>query len=176
MAFPLTCDACGFAWNDLGPEEIVPRLTDAVASFAALILDAGPLVSTRPSAQRWSILEYVSHLRDVLISIRERIVTASIVDDWTSTPIHRDQRVELGFYSRDRPEEVAGELDVAARLLVKAFETLDDLQLEREFTFGMDSPATVTILWAGAQGVHECEHHLDDVRENLALLRRAPTR
>jgi hypothetical protein len=170
MVFPVTCEVCGFRWNELGPHEVPSRLVHAVESFTTLILDADAKVGLRPSAQRWSILEYGGHLRDVLISIRERIITACIVDDWTGPSIHREERIELGFYSPDLPAEVISELLVTSRLLVKTFEAVRADQLGREFIFSTVSPSRVTILWAGAQAVHESEHHLADVRENLALL------
>ena len=170
MVFPVTCDVCGFEWSDVGPKEVPGRLVAAVDSFNEVIIEAGTGARRRPSAGRWSILEYGGHLRDVLIAIRERIITACVVDDWTGSSIHREERIELGFYSPDVPAEVVNELSVTSRLLVKTFETLRVDQLDRQFTFSAVSPSKVTILWAGAQGVHECEHHLADVRENLALL------
>jgi len=170
VAFPVTCDVCGFRWGELTPEEIPERLFAAVDSFCAVILDARDRVALRPSPQRWSILEYGGHLRDVLISIRERIVTTAIVGDWTGQPIHREERIDLGLYAADTPAVVASELEVTSRLLARTFQAIPRDQLGREFTFSTQSPSKVTILWAGAQAVHESEHHLSDVRENLGWL------
>lgn len=146
------------------------RLSAAADSFIDVILKAGAKVDVRPSPQRWSILEYGAHLRDVLLSIRDRIITASVLDEPTGSAIHREERVDLGFYSLDTPAEVASELAVAARLFVKTFASLPEGYESRQFFYSPVTPAKVTILWAGAQAVHESEHHLSDVKENLTLL------
>jgi hypothetical protein len=135
------------------------------------VLRTSPVaLSARPIPERWSILEYAAHTRDVLISIRERFVLASIVDGHIGTPIFRDERVDLGFYKLDTPEEVAEELQASSRLFVRTFEALPAGFENRVFTYSPISKADVTILWAGAQALHECEHHLGDVRENERLL------
>ena len=91
---------------------------------------------------------------------------------WTKigSPIHRDERVQMGFYSSDTISELMNELEVTKGLLVKAFQSVPEAQLTKLFTYSPVTPLKVTILWAGAQAVHEAEHHLDDVQENLALL------
>ena len=82
--------------------------------MAALLAGDPAVVAARPEPARWSALEYGAHLRDVLISLRERTLTASIEDHPTGAPIHRDERVDLGFYSLDDPATVAAELRAAA--------------------------------------------------------------
>jgi hypothetical protein len=109
-------------------------------------------------------------MRDVFLSIRERIVLASILDEPVGTPMFRDERVNLGFYNLDTPDEVAVELNAASRLFVRTFEALPTGYEQRLFTYSPISNAKVTILWAGAQALHECEHHLGDVRENERIL------
>jgi DinB superfamily len=163
-----TCEQCGFRWSAVSANEIPDRLTFATESFVDVINEAGPHGKVRPSPERWSILEYGAHLRDVFISIRERIITASIEDEPTGAPIHRDERVSLGFYKLDSPSDVAGELRATSELFVRTFRALPPDFERRLFTYSPLTPTTVTILWAGAQAVHECEHHLSDVRENLA--------
>jgi len=109
-------------------------------------------------------------MRDVFMSIRERIVRASIETDSVGSPIYREERVDLGFYRLDEPDEVAKELLAMSRLFVRTFEALPAGFEKRLFAYSTISPQKVTILWAGAQALHECEHHLGDVRENVRLL------
>jgi hypothetical protein len=116
------------------------------------------------------VLEYSAHMRDVFMSIRERIVRASIETDSVGSPIYREERVDLGFYRLDEPDEVAKELLAMSRLFVRTFEALPAGFENRLFAYSTISPQKVTILWAGAQALHECEHHLGDVRENVRLL------
>jgi len=165
-----TCDVCGFDRDALTSLEIPDRLASATAEFIDVLNDAGSLVDIRPSSERWSILEYAAHLRDVFIATRERIITASILDVPTGTPIYRDERVSLGFYSNDAPEEVADELNVTSNLFIRTFRSLPHDFEKRELVFSPAMPVRVSLRWVGAQAVHECEHHLDDIRENLILL------
>jgi hypothetical protein len=165
-----TCEVCGFQWSLIGRNDIAPRLTASVDSFIDVITKAGPKALLRPTPQRWSILEYGAHLRDVFLSIRGRFVTASILDESTGTPIFRDERVDLGFYKLDKPDDICQELAVVAGLFIRTFSALPDGFEQRQFMFSPVTPVKVTILWAGAQAVHESEHHLSDVRENLTQL------
>ena len=165
-----TCPQCGFEWGAVTAQEIPDRLRRATDLFSAVIQDAIGQADERPSRERWSILEYGAHLRDVLISIRERIIGASVQDSPTGAAIYRDERVSLGFYKLDDASQIARELDAVAGLFVRTFICLPAGYEERTFVYSPVTPNEVTILWAAAQALHECEHHLDDVRENLELL------
>lgn len=170
VSAPSTCDVCGFRWADVTVEEIPSRLDLAIRSFVEIITSAGPEVTRRPTPTRWSILEYGGHLRDVLISIRERIIAAAILDAPTGVAMNRDERVSLGLYHLDAPTDVARELSTMTNLFVKTFRSLSTPAILRHLTYSPASPYEVTILWAAAQAVHEAEHHLEDVKENVALL------
>jgi hypothetical protein len=142
----------------------------ATTTFVDIVRTSPVTLDARPTAERWSILEYAAHTRDVLLSIRERIVLASILDGYVGTPIYREDRVNLGFYGLDTPDEIADELQTASRLFVRTFEALPAGFEERVFTYSTLSPESVSILWASAQALHESEHHLADARENERLL------
>ncbi|HEY5303367.1 MAG TPA: DinB family protein [Acidimicrobiales bacterium] len=174
MSAPLTCDGCGFRWDDVRVEEMAARLTVASERFVDVVRSAGPFLEVRPSPQRWSILEYGSHFRDVLISIRERIITAAIVDSPTGVAMNRDERMDRGLYQHDTPTDVALELSVLTRLLTKTLASLPESAFSRTLTYSAATPYEVTIHWAGAQAVHEAEHHLGDVHDNLKLLSPPP--
>jgi hypothetical protein len=164
-----SCEVCGFQWDAVSAAEIPGRLKRATDSFVDVIFSADTKAALRPSPQRWSILEYGSHLRDVLISVRERILTACIEDGPTGSAIHREERIDLGFYGPDTPSEVASELECVSHLFAKTIQSLPPGYETRQFTWSPVTPKTVTVLWAGAQALHEAEHHLADVEENLAL-------
>jgi hypothetical protein len=170
VSAPSACDVCGFRWADVTVEEIPSRLDLAIRSFADIITSAGPEVARRPSPTRWSILEYGGHMRDVLISIRERIIIAAILDAPTGVAMNREERVSLGLYQHDTPADVAVELSTMTNLFIKTIRSLSTPAFLRHLTYSAASPYEVTILWAAAQAVHEAEHHLDDVKENVALL------
>lgn len=165
-----TCPHCGFSWATLTRAKCATRMSAAVESFVDVIQRASEQVGTKPSEQRWSILEYGGHLRDVILSVRERIVLASILDVPVGTPIFRDERVDLGFYAQDSASDVAVELQVATYLFLKTVATLPPNYEERGLIYSTRTPLEITIAGAMSNALHECEHHLGDATENLRLL------
>jgi hypothetical protein len=165
-----TCAQCGFSWATLSRSEFASRMSVAVETFDDVMRQAGDRVERRPSEERWSILEYGAHLRDVILSIRERIVLASILDVPVGTPIFRDERVDIGFYSQDSASDVAIELQVVTYLFLKTVATLPKNFEDRKLIYSDRTPLEITIAGAMSNALHECEHHLDDATENLRLL------
>ena len=165
-----TCEGCGCCWSDITPDEVPFRVTAAATSFVEVIERSGHKATLHPSSERWSILEYGAHMRDVFISIRERIIRACVEDEPVGTPMYREERVNLGLYRLETPKTVVVELSAMANVFARTFESLPEDYLSRRLTYSTITPAKVTILWTGAQAVHEVEHHLSDVRENVLLL------
>ena len=165
-----TCDHCGFSWAILTRAKVAARMSATVESFVEVMVSADARVDQRPSEARWSILEYGGHLRDVILSIRERIVLASILDVPMGTPIFRDERIDLGFYAQDAASDVAAELQVATYLFLKTVATLPENYEDRRLVYSTKTPLEITISGAMSNALHECEHHLGDARENLRLL------
>ena len=170
MSAPTTCEVCGFNWDGALRDDISPRLIAATEAFVALMTAAGEHVAIRPSPARWSILEYGGHLRDVLISIRERILLAAIVDAPTGVAMNREERISRGYYRFDTSGEVVTELNTLTRLFLRTVASMGADDFERTLTYSGATPHQVTIGWAAAQAVHEAEHHLRDVQENLSSL------
>jgi hypothetical protein len=165
-----TCAQCGFSWAPLSRVDLAARTGTAIEAFVALIQRAGVRVDQRPHEERWSVLEYGGHLRDVLLSIRERVVLASILDVPVGTPIFRDERIDLGFYAQDAASDVAVELQVATYLFLKTVATLPENYEDRRLVYSTKTPLEITISGAMSNALHECEHHLADASENLRLL------
>jgi hypothetical protein len=118
-----SCEQCGFASHIITPAEIPDRLRTATENFVAVITDARECSSTRLTDERWFINEYDAHLRDVFISIRDRIIAASVKDRPTGAPIYREEWVSLGFYSLDSSNDVASELTAMSNLFIRTFES-----------------------------------------------------
>ena len=168
---PVACEGCGFLWAEVAPDDAPGRLAAAVAAFIEQLEVAGDAGLLRPSPERWSTVEYAGHLRDALLSMRERIIVASVTELPTGTPIYREERIELGFARLDTPEEVAVELEVATGLLLKTMLTLPDGFHDRPLIYSSNFSSPTTIAWVIAQAVHEAEHHLGDVTNNGRLRR-----
>jgi hypothetical protein len=165
-----TCAQCGFSWAPLTRAVFASRMSEAVESFVDVLQKARANVERRPSRERWSILEYGGHLRDVILSVRERIVLASILDVPVGTPIFRDERIDIGFYTQDAAADVAVELQVATYLFLKTVATLPAGFEARGLVYSTRTPLEITIAGAMSNALHECEHHLADATENLRLL------
>jgi hypothetical protein len=163
------CEICGFRWDDVGGD-VTGRLTAASDAFVEVLTGAAERASRRPSPDRWSILEYAGHVRDVLISIRERIVLAVVVERPTGVAMNREERIDRGLYRHDGVEDVAEELVVLTRLMVKTISSLREGDTRRALIYSSATPDEVSVAWAIAQAIHEVEHHLGDVRENLTRL------
>lgn len=166
-----SCPDCGFVWEGVSRSEAISGINDSVTGFIGVIEAAGEMALVRPEPQRWSVIEYAGHLRDVLLSIRERTILASVLDHPTGTQIFRDERVDLGFYALDSIDDVADELAAAAGLLSKTIASLPDGFENRTLQFSSLTPRVVDIGWMAAQAFHEASHHLGDVQKNLEMLR-----
>lgn len=165
-----TCEGCGFAWEAVGRDEIGSRAAAGAAAIAALLAAEPERAGQRPAPERWSMLEYAAHVRDVLLTVRDRLVIGLVEDDPGFKPLYREERVDLGLYRLDTPGEVAAELAPAAAMLARLFAAIDPALLSRTVQYGWPAPASRTLVWMGQQAVHEAEHHLDDIQQNLERL------
>ena len=161
---------CGVVWDDVADSEVAPRIRAGVEMLARLLRNAPDVATMRPTAERWSMLEYGAHVRDVMLVLRDRFVVGVVTDNPGFTPMYRDERVELGMYAGEEPVALATELEVAAALIARMVEALSPKQLDRTCQYGYPGPSTRTLRWMAAQAVHEIEHHLGDVEENLKLV------
>jgi hypothetical protein len=162
------CEVCGFVWAAVGHHEIGPRVAAGCAAIEDMIATDTKRSGVRPAVDRWSATEYAAHVRDVLITLRDRLVIGLVEDDPSFKPMYRDERVALGLYRADTADSVAEELRAAKAMFVRVFDALDPGQLDRAVEFGWPKPARRSLLWMGQQAVHEVEHHRSDVAENLA--------
>lgn len=168
-----SCAGCGFVWDDMAADAVAARLATAVAAIGAE-LDAHPaLVENRPTAERWSMLEYAAHVRDVILVQRDRLVLGAVEDRPSPAAMYRDERVALGLYADDTADVVADELAIASALFSRTFDALTPALLTREIEYRWPTPTTRTLRWIGAQTVHEAEHHLADIVEDRQALRRS---
>jgi hypothetical protein len=161
------CDDCGFAWEMVSRAEIGRRVDAGTATIAGLLAGDPDRAAVRPSTQRWSAIEYGAHVRDVLITLRDRLVVGLVEDLPSFKPMYREERVDLGLYRSDPVEAVAVELRAAAAMFIRLFDAIDPQQLSRPVHYGFPNPAQRSLLWMGQQAVHEVEHHRSDIAANL---------
>jgi hypothetical protein len=166
------CEVCGFEWAVVDPSEVSARVEAASASIADLLTQSPSINRLRPEEGRWSCHEYAAHVRDVLLTIRDRLVLTAIEDTPTPPMLHRDERVALGLYDRESDRQVIDSLRAATELFATTFDVLAVEHAERTLYYSALFGGVRTFAWTGAQAVHECEHHLSDVRENVERLAR----
>jgi hypothetical protein len=162
------CEVCGFVWETVERHEIGTRVAAGCAAIEDMIAADTKRSGVRPTAERWSATEYAAHVRDVLITLRDRLVIGLVEDDPSFKPMYRDERVELGLYRADTAGSIAAELRAAQAMFVRLFDAIDPGQLNRSVEYGWPNPARRSLLWMGQQAVHEVEHHRSDIAENLA--------
>lgn len=161
-------DACGFDHDAVDLRDVPDQVRSLVLEISALLHD--PRATKRPSGERWSVHEYAAHCRDVLITIRERIFGACVVDNFVANPIFREERVNMGIYGGETIDLTISTLNGAGELLVLLLASLPDEAFHRTLNYSVLFPGPVSVRWVAAQAWHELFHHAADMRENLTLL------
>ena len=164
---PSRCDVCGFCYDAVTISDAPDRISAAAAELGTLVSEAGPAAHEHKDPTTWSALEYAGHVRDVLLSMRERIILTAMLDQPVGTPLYREERITLGIDRLDTPAAVAQELTVVARLLGRTLQALPEGAASRTMTYSTLTPIDASISWMAAQAVHESEHHLAEARSAL---------
>jgi hypothetical protein len=161
------CAECGFVYDPAVLERGTSR--GAVEPVVQALRDAGvPALRHRETPDTWSALEYGSHLRDVLIAQRERVLLAVILDGPRFVPMHREERVAIECQNEQDPRAVSVELAHAAALFDRTFALLDEEQRSRTGIYNYPEPQPRTVTWIAVHTLHECHHHAGDVARLLA--------
>jgi len=164
------CDECGFVYDDWS----TAALPEALRNIGPRWLQAleaskdDPRLHVRPKPEVWSPLEYACHLRDVLLTQRERLYLALVEDRPAFRPMYREDRPGLARYNQQDPAGVAAEIEFAASLLGRACSYLSPEQWQRRCIYSYPTPTERTLQWLGQQTLHEGTHHLLDVKRALS--------
>ncbi len=162
------CEDCGFVVDDDAVDadvDLGERLVAGVAAMGDVVRSAdGP--ARRPEPDTWSPLEYLCHVRDVLLVQRERVLQARREERPTPAPMGRDERVEHDGYSEQDPEAVIRQADDAAAMFVHVLGRLGSDDWERTVVYNFPTPTERSLRWVAVHTLHEVEHHLDDARRS----------
>lgn len=168
-----SCEVCGFVFSSVDPSIVSARGRAAAEAIGAELRHSDDIAGVRPAEGRWSNTEYGAHVRDVFLLIRDRLVIGLMEDEPSFSSLYRDERVELGLYAADTPNQISVELEAAAAMFGRLFDAIDPDTLSRVVQYGSPNPQRRSLLWMGRQAVHESEHHLADIRENTTNIRSA---
>ncbi len=162
------CEECGYVYV-LGATRSGDDIRVGVAALAVLMTTTGRrTLARRTRPDLWSPLEYACHVRDVLLTERERALLALRVNVPEAVPMGRDERVVHDGYAEQDPVEVAEELTVAARLLANSLDRLDAADWERQLVYNWPERCERTLRWLATHTLHEVKHHLLDARRQLS--------
>lgn len=159
------CQECGFAYGDWSPTTVYSGLLGVPPGFRAALGDrSDPWARTRPAPDTWSPVEYVAHVRDVVLVQRERVIAAVVDDRPDVSPMHRDERVELCDYASLGLAAALDQLEWSVGLFVQVLAHLPPGGWERSLRYNWPEPAIRSVHWLAVHVLHECRHHLRDAR------------
>jgi hypothetical protein len=162
------CGECGFEYDLSEAHAAGPSIVAGVAELAALLDDPGADLRSRRQPQTWSPLEYGCHVRDVLLVQRERVLAARRTDRPSCDPMGRDERVEHDGYADQDPTDVARQAGDAAQMFAHALSRLGPGDWERTLMYSYPERFERSLRWVAVHTVHEVQHHLLDIRRQLA--------
>lgn len=162
------CDECDFTYDLALAPEAAQLIRDGATEIAEELRRPGADLRTRRSAGTWSPLEYGCHVRDVLLVQRERVLAARRRDRPSFEPMGRDERVDHDGYAEQDPVDVARQLTDAAQLFANVLDRLGLDDWPRTVGYNWPRPSERSLQWVATHTVHELQHHLLDIRRQLA--------
>lgn len=163
------CEECGYEYDLAAATRLGDDIEIGVGQLADLLTNADrKTLARRITPELWSPIEYCCHVRDMLLTQRERVLLARRVDVPDAVPMGRDERVAHEGYAEQDPAEVAEELTMAARLLTNVLDRLDGADWELQLVYNWPERTERTLRWVAAHTLHEVRHHSLDVRRQLS--------
>lgn len=162
------CAECGFDYDLNQAENTGATIVGGVSDFVSILVghDTAALRSRRHHAV-WSPLEYGCHVRDLLLVQRERVLLARRRQLPSFEPMGRVERVDHDGYAEQDPLEVAGQLDMAARMFARDVDRLGPADWERRVIYNYPEKTERTLRWVAVHTAHEVRHHLLDARRQF---------
>lgn len=162
------CPECGFDGSTIDAADVGRLLRETAAEWPTLV--GHPLVTQRPSDDRWSALEYACHVSDVIDLYHLRLDLMLAEDSVRFANWDQDESAITLRYSEQDPTEVAAGIVAASNALANRFETVTGDDWSRR---GIRSDgAEFTIATFARYFLHDPIHHVDDVRRGYAALER----
>lgn len=162
------CPECGFDASTLDRRQVATTLR--AANFRLLALLDDPLARDRPAPDVWSALEYGCHVRDVHRLFLHRLGLMLGEDDPLFANWDQDATAIESRYELTDLDELVGDLASDGERLASAFDAVRDDQWPR--TGRRSDGAVFTVETFGRYLVHDPVHHVWDVEQGYARLRR----
>jgi hypothetical protein len=158
------CAECGFSYAAVDRGAAVDWIRAEAAACAASLRSADARrAADRRSAGGWSAIDYGGHLRDVLITQRERVLAARSGSSRTVLPMGRDLRVDWGEYAGITTQQAADGIVQTAEWFAHSLVLLPADDWSTLLVYNYPEPAERSLEWLAAHTVHELVHHGDDI-------------
>jgi hypothetical protein len=167
------CPECGFDSSSLAKQQIAPLIGASARAWSAALTGPSERLRRRPRDDRWSILEYGCHVRDVFALYDQRLHLMLDDDNPIFPNWDQDRTAVDDHYEAQDPAVVAAQLTAAADVLRSSFRSVTGQRWARR---GRRSDgATFTVDSFGRYMIHDPVHHLHDVNVDIAALSCLPT-
>jgi hypothetical protein len=159
------CPECGFDARSIDARKVGSLIRANARSWVVVLGGADTAVRARPEPDRWSILEYGAHVRDVYVLFLQRLEMMLETEDPLFPNWDQDATAVEARYDLQDPQQVAVELRLAADALADAFEAVEDGEWTRP---GRRSDgASFTVDSFARYLIHDPVHHLWDCGVDL---------
>ena len=153
------CAECGFDPATVAPTDVAGGIRADADAWVPRLHGAAVAVRSRPD--RWSILEYGCHIRDVHRIFAHRLQLMLAETDPVFPNWDQDATAIADDYPAQDPAIVATELFDAATIVADAYDHVPDGSWSRRGLRGNGSEFTVATL--AVYHLHDVVHHAHDV-------------
>jgi hypothetical protein len=153
------CDECGFDSGDYSREDIGSVIRANASEWTGQLQRDD--VNVRPTPDKWSVLEYGCHVRDVYRIFDERLSLMLTKDNPVFANWDQDETAVKDRYDQQDPAQVDPELVSAADVIANRIDGVADDQWARRGTRSNGSEFSVESL--SIYMLHDSQHHLWDV-------------
>jgi hypothetical protein len=162
------CPECGFDATAVALDRIGQMVRDNATEWGRVLSRPRDEVTSRPSDDRWSALEYACHVRDVFHIYDQRLALMLTEDDPDFTNWDQDATAVAERYDEQDPAQVASAIAEAAGPLADRFDGVAGDAWQR--TGNRSDGASFTVASFARYFIHDPVHHLDDVAKGFAVL------
>jgi hypothetical protein len=153
------CRECGYDAESFDRAEIGRRLRANASIWAPELARSDASIRSNP--ERWSVLEYGCHVRDVFRIFDGRLSLMQSEENPEFANWDQDETALADRYDQQDPMFVSRELSAAAETLAARFDALRPEEWARP---GVRSNGSVfTIESLGRYLLHDCVHHAWDI-------------
>jgi hypothetical protein len=166
------CDECGFDAGALEPERVSELIRQNALAWREVLRRDPALLTRRPGDDRWSVLEYAAHVRDVFRLYDFRLHLMLDEDDPDYPNWDQDEAAVAEAYNSQDPAVVLHDLQEGADRLADSFDDVEGDAWQR--TGNRSDGARFTVDTFARYLIHDPIHHLYDVEQNFAMLGGGP--